>query len=342
MNFESTRTAEQIELQSVWSWRAGDEEDITVRGSGDVDVETAGAEHQAKGPQSEAPARTVKSGGTLGPWQAAVIFITNDVGIGILSLPFALKVLGLVPGVIFNVGMGISSLYTANALIDFHRRYPHVRNIVDYGRVIGGRLLGFVFAVGYLINCLLICAAAATTMSIGINTISGHAARTIIWVGLACTACCAICVPRTMMFVSHCGWPCTVSIVAGVVIAMIILGVKGPAGMAPGQSLDVKAFGNPTFVEAVSAFLNVAFAFTGNMAFIPVMVEMRNPTRDFMKAVLIEKSFAITMYTTVAVACYCLGGNFITSPVIGAISPTIAKVAYGIVSPLLSYTTDFS
>ena len=62
------------------------------------------------------------------------------------------------------------------------------------------------------------------------------------------------------------------------------------------------------------------------------MVEMRDPSRDFTKAILIEKPFAITIYTVVAVACYSLSGEFVTSPVIGAAPVITAQIAYGIVS----------
>lgn len=251
-----------------YGWGTKDEEEKTVRFSRDVsrdfaDVEGVGSVQPAKDPQYDASSGTVRPAGNLGPWQAAVIFITNEVGIGILSLPAALEVLGLVPGVISIIGMGTLSLYAAYQLVQFYRRYPHVVNIVDFGRVLGGKPLEVLFALMFIINLSLISASAVTTMSIGINTISEHAACTVIWIGLACLACWLLCVPRTMMFVSYCGWPCTVSIIAAVIIPMVALGVSGPAGREPGQPLNVKAFGSPTFSEAVAAFLNIGFAFTG-------------------------------------------------------------------------------
>lgn len=43
---------------------------------------------------------------TLGRWRACVILITIEVGIGVLSLPSALKTLGLIPGIIAILGFG--------------------------------------------------------------------------------------------------------------------------------------------------------------------------------------------------------------------------------------------
>ncbi|ETN44094.1 uncharacterized protein HMPREF1541_10644 [Cyphellophora europaea CBS 101466] len=315
-----------------YGWGTKDEDDRTVRFSVDRrDVEATGSIQKARDPQYDPATGTVKPVGSLGPWQAAIIFITNEVGIGILSLPAALNVLGLIPGIISIIGMGTLSLYTAYILVQFYRRYPHVVNIVDYGRIIGGKPLEVIFAIGFIINLSLISASAVITMSIGINTISEHAACTVIWIGIACLACYLLCLPRTMMFVSHCGWPCTVSIVAAVIIPMAALGVSGPANAPPGSSIAIKLVGNPTFSEAVSSFLNIGFAFTGNQAFVTVLVEMRDPARDFTKAILIEKPFAIAIYTTVAIACYCLAGEYITSPAIGAAPVTTAKISYGII-----------
>lgn len=47
----------------------------------------------------------------LNRWQASLIYITNQVGIGILSLPTALQTLGLIPGIICIIGMGVLDLY---------------------------------------------------------------------------------------------------------------------------------------------------------------------------------------------------------------------------------------
>jgi hypothetical protein len=41
---------------------------------------------------------------TLGRWETAVVLFTNQVGLGILSLPNALRILGIVPGVIAIIG----------------------------------------------------------------------------------------------------------------------------------------------------------------------------------------------------------------------------------------------
>ncbi|RVX72088.1 hypothetical protein B0A52_04686 [Exophiala mesophila] len=315
-------------------WKEEDEEKTIGwrdRHRSNDDDPIRGSVQKATDPAYEPATGTVKPVGNLGPYQAAVIFITNEIGIGILSLPAALQVLGLIPGVIAIVGMGSLSLYTAYILVQFYRRYPHVVNMVDFGRVLGGRPLEFVFAVGFTINLALICASAIITISIGLNTITEHAMCTVAFIAFPAILCFLLCVPRTMKFVSYCGWPCTVSIVTAVLIPMIALGIGGPANVPDGEEVTFKIVGDPSFSEAVSAFLNIGFAFSGNQAFVTVLAEMRDPARDFTKAICIEKIFAIIMYSTVAIVCYVFAGDYVQSPAIGSAPVTIAKISYGII-----------
>jgi hypothetical protein len=45
----------------------------------------------------------------LNKWQASLIYITNQVGVGILGLPSALQTLGLIPGLVCIVGLGMTA-----------------------------------------------------------------------------------------------------------------------------------------------------------------------------------------------------------------------------------------
>lgn len=91
--------------------------------------------------------------------------------------------------------------------------------------------------------------------------------------------------------------------------------------------------GKPTFVEAVNALLNIAFAFAGNQSFISVMAEMRNPQQDFAPALFMQKSFEVVVYIVVACVIYGLAGDAVTSPALGSAPIIPAKIAYGILIP---------
>lgn len=101
---------------------------------------------------------------TLGRWRACVLLITIEVGIGILSLPSALQVLGLIPGIIAILGLGALTTYCGYILVQFYRRYPMVTNLVDCAFYVGGKPFEIFLGVAFVFNLVLICSSANITM----------------------------------------------------------------------------------------------------------------------------------------------------------------------------------
>jgi len=269
---------------------------------------------------------------TLGRWRACVILITIEVGIGILSLPSALKTLGLIPGIIAILGFGGLTTYCGFILLQFYRRYPMVTNLVDCALYVGGKPFEYFLGVAFVLNLVLICASANITLSVALNTLSRHALCTVAFLAFPHILCWVLCIPRKLSFAAAASWVCTISIVAAVLIVMIALGVAGPQA-PPGFEVSIQLVGKPTFVEAVNALLNVAFAFAGNQSFISVMAEMRDPSKDFPPALFMQKSFEVVIYIVVACVIYGLAGDAVTSPALGAAPQLTAKIAYGILIP---------
>lgn len=205
---------------------------------------------------------------TLGRWDTVFVLITNQVGLGILSLPGCLKVLGVVPGVIAIIGLGSISAYTAYILLQFYRRYPHVVNIVDMCRIIGGKPLEVVAGLGLLVKVMMTCASAAVTLSVSFNTLSGHAFCTTIFITIAVIACWILCLPRTVKFVSQSGIPSTISILAAAFIVIISLGVSRPTGAPPGWDKEIAVIGKPTFRQGLNACLKICYAYAGNISWV--------------------------------------------------------------------------
>jgi hypothetical protein len=268
---------------------------------------------------------------TLGRWRACVLLITIEVGIGILSLPAALKTLGLIPGIIAILGFGVLTTYCGYILVQFYRRYPMVSNLVDCAHIIN-KWFGIFFAGAFILNLVLICASANITMSVALNTLSNHALCTVAFMAFPHLVCWMLCLPRKLTFAALMSWVCTVSIVAAVLIVMIALGVEGPRA-PPGFDVKITLVGKPTFIETVNALLNVAFAFAGNQSFLNVMAEMRDASKDFPPALFMQKSFEVVIYVIVACVIYGLAGDAVTSPALGSAAEIPAKIAYGILIP---------
>lgn len=268
----------------------------------------------------------------------ALVLISNQVGLGILSLPSIMQTLGLIPGTIAIIGVGILSTYTAFVLLQLYRKHPHCVNIVDMARVVGGRPLEILVGVGLMVKICLTCASASVTLSVAFNTISDHSMCTVGWIGVSAALCWLLSLPRTFKFVAQVGIPATISILAAILIALISLGVAAPRGALPGFEKEIKIIGNPDFKQGLRACLNVCYAFAGNVGFPSLFPEMLDPSRDFTPALVYLQIFSIPLYLIVAIGIYCMAGQYTTSPALGSAPELLAKVAYGVVLPAVLAT----
>lgn len=156
---------------------------------------------------------TPLTGDTSGPvivknlnrYQTALIFITNEVGIGVLSLPSALHTLGLIPGLFAILLLGLLTTYTAYILIQFYRRYPQVMHIVDCCKVVGGKWGMWACGIAFVLNLALTCASALLTISIALNSMTNHAVCTIAFIAIPAVASWVLCLPRKFKFIADFG-----------------------------------------------------------------------------------------------------------------------------------------
>ena len=256
----------------MW-WKKKDQEKVqgaptTASLVVEVPVDAYPVEEVVLEAENEAPANIFSEGGisyrTMGRWDTALVLITNQVGMGILSLPAMLQILGIVPGVIAIIGIGLLSTYTAYELLQFYRKYPHVVNIVDMARIVGGHTFEVIVGIGVIIKLVLTCSSATVTLSVAFNTMSDHAMCTVGWIGVSAICCWLLCLPRKFKFVAHVGIPSTISIFAAVLIVIIALGIANPKGAPPGVfDREIKAVGNPTFKEGLNACLQICYAYAG-------------------------------------------------------------------------------
>ncbi|KAH6612403.1 transmembrane amino acid transporter protein-domain-containing protein [Boeremia exigua] len=268
-------------------------------------------------------------GKKLGMVRTALIFFTNQVGIVIT--------------------MGVLATYTAYILIQFYRRYPSIRDVVDVARIMGGKPLEILVGVAHVLNLCLICASANVTLSIALNTMTEHALCTVGFIGIPMIMCWLLCMPRSLNFAGWFGIPATISIFTAVLIVVIALAVNGPDyeavanggsgywGEPTNQPLQMRLGPNPgaTMNQQFESVLNVAFAYAGNQAFITVMCEMRNPSKDYTPAIIWLNAIGVPMYVITACVVYHLAGQYVVSPALGSAPGIASKAAYGILFPTL-------
>ncbi|UPK94859.1 hypothetical protein LCI18_005794 [Fusarium solani-melongenae] len=286
-------------------------------------------------PESDDNANIYSQGGknfrTLKRWDTIFILFANQIGLGILSLPSTLMTLGIVPGLIALIGIGVLSWYTAYELLQYYRLHPQVVNVVEMTRFVGGPWLEGVAGVMMMIQVIFVAASAIVTLSIALNTISSHATCTVVFIFVACAACFLLCLPRTTKFVSNLGVPNAVSVLAASILVMISLGIKGPRQVdsIDDWHRDIVVIGHPSFRDGLNACLKIVFAYAANLSF------------DFKFCLAFLEGSCITLYSAFAIIFYCLGAEYTTSPILGATSSTPAKAAYGVVLPAI-YSTGLA
>ncbi|BGP40554.1 hypothetical protein JCM10449v2_004516 [Rhodotorula kratochvilovae] len=270
-------------------------------------------------------------------WKTTVIFlIKSQIGIGVLGLPSAFNTLGLVPGILVFFLFAGMTMWTDYYVGIFKIKHPQVYSISDCGSLMFGRFGGELFGVAYWLFCTFTCGSALLTISTAFNALSMHAICTAAWVAIAAVIVFPLASIRTFGDLKMLGWVAIVSILAGIFIVVIAVGAGGRPSLAPPApeplDLNVRAFANPTFAEAMSAVSSIFFAFTGTSSFLPIASEMRNP-RDYPKAVFVGQSFVTAVYFIVALVVYLYAGQYVASPALGTAGALIKRVAFGIALP---------
>ena len=141
-------------------------------------------------------------------WQCGMIMIAETVSLGILSLPSVLSTVGLLPGFILILGLGILATYSGYAIGQFKERYPSVHSMGDafeilcaplgfpnVGKEIGGagQTLFLVFSMASHILTWVIC----------FNAITDHAVCNIVWGVIALAVFWLFDLPRTLRNMSY-------------------------------------------------------------------------------------------------------------------------------------------
>ena len=110
----------------------------------------------------------------LGWKRLTICMIVEAVALGSLSIPSAFATLGLVPGILITVGLGLIAIYTSYLIGLVKLKFSHVAHYADAVGLIWGRfgkeLAGFMFAALLILST----GSHALTGSIALSTISSR------------------------------------------------------------------------------------------------------------------------------------------------------------------------
>jgi amino acid permease len=272
---------------------------------------------------------------TLTWWQAGVVMIAETVSLGILSLPAVVANLGIAPGIVVLVFMGILSTYSGLVMGEFRKKYPWVESFGDAGEVMGrsigmGKVFQEVFGWAQTIFQIFVMGSHLLTWTICLNTLSSHAACTIVWGVVGLFIFWVLNTPRTLKAAGYYSFISFASIFTAVMVTMIDVAIEKPIG-----STSIEVSRTIGFTSAFLSITNIAVAFSGHSCFFSIMSELKQPN-DWPKALMLLQICDTTLYLVVSVVIYIYVGPNVPSPALSAAgSVVMRKVIWGIAIPTI-------
>lgn len=153
---------------------------------------------------------------SLAWWQAGMVMIAETISLGILSLPSVLATVGLIPGILLIIGLGVMATYTGYVIGQFKVAYPGVHSMADAGEILfkplgmprfGKEFLG-AGSIIFLIFCM---ASHVLTWTIMLNTLTNSATCTIVWSVIGAILFWIFDLPRTLKNMSWFSIACKLS-----------------------------------------------------------------------------------------------------------------------------------
>ncbi|KAE8137477.1 transmembrane amino acid transporter [Aspergillus pseudotamarii] len=257
-------------------------------------------------------------------WFATSILMTKTmIGLGVLSIPAAFDVLGLIPGVLCLLAVAAITIWSMFVVGTFKLNHPEVYAIDDVGYKLFG-VTGRVFlGTTFCIYWIFVSGSGLLSISIALNAISMHGTCTSVFVAVAAIVTFCLTSIRTLGRISWIAWIGLFSILGAIITLTIAVGIQDRPASAPLEGpwkSDYELFKKPSFLEAASAISTLVFAYSGTSAF-----------------------FAITVvtgtYLSIGVVVYYFCGSYVASPALGSAGVLMKKVTYGIAIPGLLAST---
>jgi len=273
----------------------------------------------------------------LGWVKLTICLIVEAIALGALSVPSAFATVGMVPGVILCVGLGLVAIYTSYVVGQVKMRYPHIEHYADAVQLIWGRfgyeLTGAMFAL-FLI--LVVGSHTLTGTIAWINIVQSPGVCAVVWGVISAIILFLLALPPTFSEFAILGYIDFVSIVVAIGITIIATGVE--ASRAPGglSAVDWSLWPPPgtTFYEAFLSVTNIVFAYSFAVCQFSFMSEMHTP-KDYVKSIWLLGLTEIFIYTLTGALIYAFVGSAVSSPALLSAGTLVSRVAFGIALPVI-------
>lgn len=249
----------------------------------------------------------------------------------LLTGPRSLAAVGIVPGVILIIFLGVFATYTSWILVQFKLRHPEVHNMGDAGQILFGPIGREVLAFGTICFAVFATGSQMLAGQLALASLSDGKLCLMLYTGIFAIPILLLSFPRTLDKLTWLSLLATLSILFAGIVGMVGSGVHP----VPDRHIDVAV--PTTFFAAFISITNPVFAYAGHFMFFILISEMKKP-QDAMKAAYTLQGFATTFYVVFAVVCYCyLNGStadtMVKSPSFLSMDIKWQKAAFGIAIP---------
>lgn len=278
-------------------------------------------------------------------WEkTAGLLFSEYICLAIMSFPWSYSVLGLVPGLILTVFVAITVFYTGLTITDYCVAYPHLIDVADIGQHLffGSRWAYYATSVCFLLNNLLIQALHVLVGAKYLNTISDN--TTICSVAFSVVTmiiCFLISLPRTFSSLSIVAYFSAATMFVAVVLSVVFAAIQDHPGGYDKLQLPVTYSLWPkkgtTFVDGMSAFLNIVYTFVGQVIYPSFISQMKRP-KDFKKAIYAVTILQVITFALAGSIVYVYVGNeYITAPAFGSLLTVYKKIAFSFAVPTIFF-----
>ncbi|KAL2121279.1 hypothetical protein VTJ04DRAFT_5306 [Mycothermus thermophilus] len=272
----------------------------------------------------------------LGWKRLTIVLIVTAVALGSLSLPGAFATLGMVPGVILSVGIGLVAMYASYVVGQMKLKYPEISHYTDAGRMMFGKVGYEIISAMFVLQLIFTIGSHVLTGAIMFDNLSDNGACTIVFTVVSAILLFIVAIPPTFSEMAILGYIDFVSIIAAIFITIIATGVRAselPGGVdsVPWQLWPKDDL---NLAEAFIAISNIVFAYSFALCQFSFMDEMHTPA-DYDKAIFTLGIFEIFLYTITGALVYAFVGPDVRSPALLSAGHTVSKVAFGIAIPVI-------
>ncbi|CAG8381167.1 unnamed protein product [Penicillium salamii] len=285
--------------------------------------------------ESEVNFRTVS-------WQGAAILIAKfQIGLGALSLPSTLHVLGFFPGILCFVILAMITTVAGYVSGNARQYFPQMHSVGDAAQILFGKGAREFVGLIYYIYLTLVAGAGMLTTSVALNALSDHGACTMGFLAVACGLALLFGTGfRSLQKVAWLSWVGVAGIFFAIWITAIACLAKTRPAAAPSgpTSLDIRVV-NPeaTFTGVMSAISTQLFALGASGTFFSVAAEMKEPEK-FTRSLIWGQSFIVITNIAISSIMYAKVGQYLASPALGSAGLLIKKISFGIAFPGLLVT----